>query len=232
MQIKRNQKYVTIDKYENVPANNEKALQKAVANQPVSVAIEGSGRAFQFYQSGIFNGKCRTQLDHAVTAIGYDTEKRLDYWIVKNSWGESWGENGYMKIERNVGQTGKCGIAMDPSYPIKYGQNPPKPDPSPPSPPIKPPTVCDDYYDCPESSTCCCIYEFAIYCFDWGCCPLEGASCCEDNASCCPHDYPICDLNSGTCLMSKDNPLGVKTVKRIHAKHQRANLNDGKKSSA
>ncbi|THG19459.1 hypothetical protein TEA_026342 [Camellia sinensis var. sinensis] len=230
-QYRKNTKVVTIDDYEDVPENNEKALQKAVANQPVSVAIEAGGMAFQFYASGIFSGKCGTALDHGVTAVGYGTENGVNYWIVKNSWGASWGESGYIRMERNAGYTGKCGIAMEASYPIKNGQNPPNPGPSPPSP-IKPPSVCDDYYACPESSTCCCVYEYANYCFDWGCCPLEGATCCEDHYSCCPHDYPICNTYSGTCLMSKDNPLGVKAMKRVHAKPQWAYANDGKTSSA
>ncbi|XAR48376.1 Actinidain [Bertholletia excelsa] len=232
-QYRKNAKVVTIDDYENVPENDEKALQKAVANQPVSVAIEAGGREFQLYESGIFTGKCGTALDHGVAAVGYGTENGKDYWIVRNSWGSSWGEKGYIKMERNVAKTptGKCGIAVEASYPIKKGQNPPNPGPSPPSP-VKPPTVCDDYYTCPDSSTCCCVYEYANYCFAWGCCPLEGATCCEDHYSCCPHDYPICNVDAGTCLMSKDNPLGVKAMQRIPAKPQWAYSGNGKSSSS
>ncbi|MBA0849408.1 hypothetical protein Goshw_015657 [Gossypium schwendimanii] len=216
---RKNAKVVSINDYEDVPVNDEKALKKAVANQPVSVAIEAGGRSFQLYQSGIFDGKCGTQLDHGVTAVGYGTEKGKDYWIVKNSWGSSWGEAGYIRMARNVANTvtGKCGIAMEASYPIKTGENPPNPGPSPPSP-IKPPTVCDSYYSCPESNTCCCIYEYYNYCFAWGCCPLEAATCCEDRYSCCPHDYPVCNIHEGTCLMSKGNPLAVKALKRTPAK--------------
>ncbi|MBA0792568.1 hypothetical protein Gohar_017059, partial [Gossypium harknessii] len=204
---RKNAKVVSINDYEDVPVNDEKALKKAVANQPVSVAIEAGGRSFQLYQSGIFDGNCGTQLDHGVTAVGYGTEKGKDYWIVKNSWGSSWGEAGYIRMARNVANTvtGKCGIAMEASYPIKTGENPPNPGPSPPSP-IKPPTVCDSYYSCPESNTCCCIYEYYNYCFAWGCCPLEAATCCEDRYSCCPHDYPVCNIHEGTCLMVRLSP--------------------------
>ncbi|GMI96719.1 esponsive to dehydration 21B [Hibiscus trionum] len=216
---RKNAKVVSINSYEDVPANNEEALKKAASNQPISVAIEAGGRAFQLYQSGVFDGKCGTELDHGVTLVGYGTENGKDYWIVKNSWGSNWGEEGYIKMARNVANsvTGKCGIAMEASYPIKTGQNPPNPGPSPPSP-VKPPTVCDNYYTCPESNTCCCLYEYYGYCFAWGCCPLEAATCCEDKYSCCPHDYPVCDIKGGTCLMSKGNPFGVKALKRTPAK--------------
>ncbi|KAL8098040.1 cysteine proteinase COT44-like [Apium graveolens] len=118
-------KVVTIDGYEDLPPNNEKALKKAVAHQPVSVAIEASSRVLQLYSSGIFTGTCGTALDHGVVVVGYGKEDGMDYWIVRNSWGKNWGENGYFKVERNVANTmeGKCGIAMQPSYPIKTSKN-------------------------------------------------------------------------------------------------------------
>lgn len=230
---RENAKVVTIDDYESVPANDEKALQKAVANQPVSVAMEGGGRAFQLYESGIFTGSCGTSLDHAVTAVGYGTENGVNYWILKNSWGSSWGESGYIRMVRNVVglPTGMCGVAMEASYPIKKGQNPPNPGPSPPSP-TKPPAVCDNYYSCPESNTCCCLFAFGNSCFEWGCCPLEAATCCDDHYSCCPHDYPICDVAAGLCLMSKENPLGVRALRRTSAKPYWAHGNRGGRSSA
>lgn len=232
-QYRKNARVVTIDSYEDVPVNDEKALQTAVANQPVAVAIEGGGRAFQLYDSGIFTGACGTSLDHGVTAVGYGTEDGKDYWIVRNSWGSNWGEAGYIRMERNLKgtSTGKCGIAMEASYPIKKGQNPPNPGPSPPSP-VKPPAVCDNYYSCPESNTCCCLFQWGNYCFSWGCCPLEGATCCDDHYSCCPNEYPVCDVNAGTCLMSKDNPLGVKALKRTRAKPHWTFGNNVLKSSA
>ncbi|KAF7822900.1 senescence-specific cysteine protease SAG39-like [Senna tora] len=105
--------------YEVVPANNEEALMKAVANQPVSVSIDAGGYAFQFYSSGVFTGECGTELDHGVTAVGYGkTENGTEYWIVKNSWGTSWGEQGYIRMQRGIAaKEGLCGIAMDASYP-------------------------------------------------------------------------------------------------------------------
>ncbi|KAH7568791.1 hypothetical protein JRO89_XS06G0051400 [Xanthoceras sorbifolium] len=109
----------TITGYKDVPANNEKALLQAVANQPVSVALEGTDYNFQFYSTGVFTGDCGTDLDHAVTAIGYGTNTDgTKYWLIKNSWGTRWGESGYMKIQRDSGaKEGLCGLAMLASYP-------------------------------------------------------------------------------------------------------------------
>ncbi|EEF39859.1 senescence-specific cysteine protease SAG39 [Ricinus communis] len=105
--------------YENVPAYDEEALRKAVANQPVSVAIDAGESAFQHYSSGIFTGDCGTELDHGVTVVGYGTsDDGTKYWLVKNSWGTSWGEDGYIRMERDIdAKEGLCGIAMEPSYP-------------------------------------------------------------------------------------------------------------------
>lgn len=214
---RKNAKVVSIDGYEDVPVNDESSLQKAAANQPITVAIEGGGRDFQLYESGVFTGSCGTSLDHGVVVVGYGTEDGKDYWIVRNSWGPEWGEQGYIRMERNIkDKKGKCGIAMEASYPTKSGLNPPNPGPSPPTP-VAPENVCDAYYTCPQSTTCCCIYDYRGSCFAWGCCPLEGASCCDDHYSCCPHDYPVCNVRRGTCSQSKNSPLEINSLKRILA---------------
>ncbi|GLT35278.1 hypothetical protein SLA2020_097450 [Shorea laevis] len=110
----------TISGYRVVPANNEASLLKALANQPVSVAIEASGGDFQFCSGGVFDGYCGSELDHGVAAVGYGSTKGLDYIIVKNSWGPKWGEKGYIRMKRNTGKPeGLCGINSMASYPIK-----------------------------------------------------------------------------------------------------------------
>ncbi|GLU22871.1 hypothetical protein SLE2022_389120 [Rubroshorea leprosula] len=105
--------------YEDVPSNSEAALLKAVAQQPVSVAIDAGESDFQHYSSGVFTGQCGTELDHGVTAIGYGTPSDgTKYWLVKNSWGTSWGMEGYITMERDIdAPEGLCGIAMEASYP-------------------------------------------------------------------------------------------------------------------
>ncbi|KAK8624707.1 hypothetical protein V6N13_089594 [Hibiscus sabdariffa] len=95
---------VTISGYHDVPENDEQSLLKALAHQPLSVAIEASGRDFQFYSGGVFNGPCGTELDHGVAAVGYGTSKGGDYIIVKNSWGPKWGEKGYIRMKMKTGK--------------------------------------------------------------------------------------------------------------------------------
>jgi C1A family cysteine protease len=104
--------------YTDVKAKDDTAMMSALVQQPVSVAIEADQAAFQLYKSGVLTAACGDNLDHGVLAVGYGTEDGTDYYLVRNSWGESWGENGYIKLERGVSQrTGQCGILSEPSYP-------------------------------------------------------------------------------------------------------------------
>jgi len=122
--------------FSDVKTDSEDQLLAAVAKQPVSVAIEADQSGFQFYKSGVFSGTCGTNLDHGVLVVGYGTDGGKDYWKVKNSWGTSWGKDGYIMLARKGknnstettgrkllggggggGAAGECGILKQPSYP-------------------------------------------------------------------------------------------------------------------
>ena len=77
---------------------------------------------------GVFTGDCGKQLDHGVAIVGFGTTvDGTDYWIVRNSWGPDWGEQGYIRMQRNTSnKEGLCGIAMMASYPIKNSTENPK----------------------------------------------------------------------------------------------------------
>jgi C1A family cysteine protease len=101
----------------NVTANNPTAMKAALAIKPLSVAIEADLAVFQSYKSGIFNStSCGTNLDHATNVVGWGTANGVDYWLMRNSWGTSWGESGYMRLQI-VDGNGICGIQMQPLYP-------------------------------------------------------------------------------------------------------------------
>merc|ERR1712137_943413 len=89
------------------------SLKLAIFSQPVSVAIEVSSMAFMLYSHGVLSQpKCGTSVNHAVLAVGYNTQKRSKYWIIKNSWSQSWGEDGYIRLEMDTTQPyDTCAIA-------------------------------------------------------------------------------------------------------------------------
>tara|TARA_X000000950_G_scaffold280091_1_gene374008 strand:- start:118 stop:1092 length:975 start_codon:yes stop_codon:yes gene_type:complete len=105
----------------DVTKNNQVDLKEAVSMGPVSIAIEADTKVFQLYTSGVITGdECGTNLDHGVLIVGYGEENGEKYWLVKNSWGPSWGEGGYVKIGRSesTNDPGVCGVAMQASYPV------------------------------------------------------------------------------------------------------------------
>jgi hypothetical protein len=103
--------------FTDVPVNSAAALKAAIAKQPVSVAIEADTFTFQSYTSGVITGTaCGTQLDHGVVAVGYNDAASPAYYLVRNSWGASWGDAGHVKIGIENG-AGVCGIQLAASYP-------------------------------------------------------------------------------------------------------------------
>ncbi|CAO2149114.1 unnamed protein product [Urochloa humidicola] len=108
----------TIKGFQDVPMGDEAALLMAVTRQPVSVAIDSSSAEFKHYSGGVFSAnKCSNHtIDHGVVLVGYgvDGGSGTPYWLVKNSWGTTWREEGYMKLEMGVGA---CGVALLASYP-------------------------------------------------------------------------------------------------------------------
>jgi len=101
----------------NVAAKSIPALKAAIEKGPVSVTVEADRSAFQRYTGGILNSTaCGQNLDHAITAVGWGSQNGQDYYIVRNSWGSSWGDRGYINIAAVQG-AGICGIQLDALYP-------------------------------------------------------------------------------------------------------------------
>jgi len=120
-----------VTSYKDVTTEDCAQLMAAVNIGPVSVAIEADQSSFQNYKSGILGSGCGTTLDHGVLVVGYGTDSGSDYWKVKNSWGTTWGDSGYIRIKKSCSSSGRqllggggdskkgiCGILAQPSYPV------------------------------------------------------------------------------------------------------------------
>ncbi|XP_029083747.1 cathepsin S isoform X2 [Monodon monoceros] len=107
----------TCSRYIELPFGSEDALKEAVANKgPVSVAVDARHSSFFLYRSGVYyDPLCTQTVNHGVLVIGYGNLNGRDYWLVKNSWGLNFGDQGYIRMARNSGN--HCGIASYPSYP-------------------------------------------------------------------------------------------------------------------
>jgi C1A family cysteine protease len=112
---KAKNKHSPISSYKDVQQGSETDLMTALQKGPVSIAIEADQSGFQFYSGGVFSGRCGTKLDHGVLLVGAGTDGSDDYWKVKNSWGASWGEEGYIRLARGKNM---CGLANSASFPI------------------------------------------------------------------------------------------------------------------
>ena len=111
----------------NVKPKSDADLMTALTKTIVSIAIEADQSSFQLYKSGVFTGKCGTNLDHAVALVGYGTMNGLDYYLLRNSWSQNWAENGYMMIGKGIDSAtgklyndgaGQCGLLLEASYPV------------------------------------------------------------------------------------------------------------------
>ena len=107
---------VNVSNYGFVTASNVSQMKAALATQPLAVSIEADKYVFQAYHSGVLDStSCGTNLDHAVLTVGWgtDADSGLDYWLVKNSWNTTWGDEGYIKLAI-VDGNGICGVQMEP----------------------------------------------------------------------------------------------------------------------
>merc|ERR1712014_138532 len=189
--------------YKDVTSDSEQALMSAVQQQPVSIAIEADKMAFQSYKSGILSSRCGSNLDHGVLLVGYGTDGGKDYWKVKNSWGTTYGENGYVRLLRGKGGAGECGLLSGPpSFPVVSGKGP-SPGPSPPSPPSPPslPSPSSPHYEKPP----CRSDEVDVKVQG-----LTGATCTPKcSGSTCPSDVPEGTTARPQCVL-QDSSTGDK----------------------
>jgi C1A family cysteine protease len=106
-------KEVTPTSYTEVTPESVTDLESAVAQQPVAIAV-AVNQNFQFYKSGVFDGECGQDINHGVLLVGYGTDTE-DFWKIKNSWGPSWGESGYIRVLKD--DSNLCEVMAAPVFP-------------------------------------------------------------------------------------------------------------------
>lgn len=197
---KEGNKVSTIASYKDVTPSSDAQMEAAVEAGPVSIAIEADQRAFQSYKSGVFSAACGTALDHGVLTVGYTAE----YYIVKNSWGATWGSEGYIKLARggSVAASGTCGMLMQPSYPVAGSQPAPGPPgpPGPPPAPPSPPSPSTGHYGDPNAGSCEADEE-AVQITG-----VAGSFCspsCTGLFKRCPSDIPDGATAEARCILEK-----------------------------
>jgi C1A family cysteine protease len=103
---------VQLQSFVDVKRFDPNQLLQAAALGPVSIGVDASAMAIRMYHSGIIHHFCGTEIDHAVLLVGYGKDGNTPYWLVKNSWGSDWGENGYFRVYRDMfkNDEGICGV--------------------------------------------------------------------------------------------------------------------------
>ncbi len=119
-QYDENDGVTKVKSYKSIQSGDVDGHIAALQNQPISIAIAAASSTFMLYKGGIISSSaCGTNVDHAVNLIGYGSENGQDFWIIRNSWGTSWGERGYFRVARSSRDgPGVCGILKMSSYPI------------------------------------------------------------------------------------------------------------------
>jgi len=205
---KEKQVVAKISGYQDVPHDNVEQMMSAVSGQPVSVAIEADRSAFQLYRGGVLDSYgCGTNLDHGVLVVGFtdvDDQTYPNAWIVKNSWGNTWGVQGYIYISREVNTTSKgiCGILESASYATGGASPGPSPGPGP------TPAPGDQYYENPFTGSCN-ANEFTITLSEVS--TTQGKICApacgRDHTDICP-DAPPGVTAKPSCML-KSNMLDM-----------------------